>query len=316
MQFTTRSDSITDLASDALIIGVAMGQAFDSHLGQINDATNGLLQQLDLNGELPRKAGKTLLLHHPAGLQVGRLIVVGLGKTDKLDGITFVKAAQAVGKALRQSQARNAHCLLSETEVQGRDAAWVVRQTALALTHSNYIYAATKKAADDAAPATDNVSFPAAEGVDAQLSIAAALGAGIQTARDLGDLPPNVCTPVYLAELATKLADEIEGLEVEILDEDQMAELGMNSLLAVGQGSVNPSRLIRLRWQGGQADEAPLAMVGKGVTFDTGGISLKPRELMEQMKFDMCGAAATIGAVEAAARLKLPINVDGVVGAV
>jgi len=316
MQFTTRTDSILDLATDALIIGVAMGQAFDGPLARINDASDGLLQQLDLNSELPRKAGKTLLLHHPAGLKVGRLIIVGLGKPEKLDGVAFVKAVQAAGKVLRQSRARSAHCLLSDTQVQGRDASWVARQTALALAHSDYIYTATKKPSDDAAPATEKVSFPQADGIDRQLAIASALATGIRTTRDLGDLPPNVCTPVYLAETATRLASEIEGLEVEILDEDQMKALGMNALLAVGQGSVNPSRLIRLRWRGGKQDEAPLAMVGKGVTFDTGGISIKPRELMEQMKFDMCGAAATIGAVEAAARLKLPINVDGVVAAV
>ena len=316
MQFTTRTDSISELSTDALIIGIAVDQPFEGALEQINHASEGLLEQLDQTGELPRKTGKTLVLHRPRGLAAARLIVVGLGKADKLDGVVFVKAAQAAGKSLRQSRAVNAHCLLSETPVRGRDRAWVTRQAAMALAHSNYLYSATKKVEKDAAPATESVSFPEHEGAGHQLAVASALAAGVQTARDLGDLPPNVCTPIYLAEIATRLAEEIDRLEVEILDEDQMAELGMNALLAVGQGSVNPSRLIRMRWRGGKDDDAPLAMVGKGVTFDTGGISIKPRELMEQMKFDMCGAASTIGAVEAVARLGLPINVDGVVAAV
>jgi len=316
MQFTTQTDSILEISTDCLIVGAPEGDSLDGALKEINDAGNGLLKKLDLNDELPRKSGKTLLLHHPAGLKAARLLIVGLGKSEKLDGIALVKAAQTAGKALRQSRAKNAHCLLGDTAVKGRDSHWVTRQAALGLFHANYVYTATKKADDDAAPATDTVSFPERDGVADQLKIASALAAGIQTARDLGDLPPNVCTPVYLAETATRLAEEIDGLEVEILDEDQMSDLKMNALLAVGQGSVNPSRLIRLRWKGGQDGDAPLAMVGKGVTFDTGGISLKPRELMEQMKFDMCGAASTIGAVEAAARLKLPINIDGVVAAV
>mgnify|MGYP001086782168 CR=1 FL=1 len=316
MQFTTRSDSISDISADALIIGIAVDQPLEGGLNQINDASHGLLDQLDQAGDLPRKTGKTLVLLRPHGLAVDRLIVVGLGKAEKLDGVAFVKAARAAGKALRQSRATSAHCLLGNTSVRGRDRAWVTRQAALALFHSDYVYSATKKADKDAAPATASVSFPADDDADHQLELASALAAGIQTSRDLGDLPPNVCTPLYLAEVATKLANEIDGLDVEILDEDQMAKLKMNALLAVGQGSVNPSRLIRLRWRGGQEGEAPLAMVGKGITFDTGGISIKPRDLMEQMKFDMCGAAATIGAVEAAARLKLPINIDGVVAAV
>jgi len=316
MQFTTRTDSISEVSTGALILGVGMDQSFDGALEQINQATGNLLTQLDEAGDLPRKTGKTLLVHRPNGLAAERMILVGLGDQDKLDGIAFVKAAKAAGKVLRQCKATSAHCLLSETSVRGRDQAWVTRQSALALAYADYVYTATKKPAEDAAPATDTVSFPAQSDAERQLAFGAALSAGVQTARDLGDLPPNVCTPIYLADTATRLAGEIDGLEVEILDEDEMQSLGMNALLAVGQGSVNPSRLIRLRWRGGKEGDAPLAMVGKGVTFDTGGISIKPRDLMEQMKFDMCGAATTIGAVEAAARLKLPINVDGIVAAV
>jgi len=316
MQFTTRSDSIPKLDTDCLIIGLAVGQPIEGTLAQIDEAGNGLLRQLDLGGELPRKVGKTLMLHQPGGLAARRLLIAGLGKPEKLDGPAFVKAVQAAGKALRQSQANTAHCLLGDTRVTGHEGLWTVRQAALALAHSDYVYDATKHLGDDAAPATATVSFPQADGVEQELKRAHALALGIRRARSLGDLPPNLCTPIFLAETAEALAREIEGLEVEILEPEQMAELGMRALLAVGQGSANPSRLIRLRWRGGQEGEAPLAMVGKGVTFDTGGISIKPRDLMDQMKFDMCGAATTLGAMEAVARLKLPINVDGVVAAV
>ncbi|MDX1625539.1 MAG: leucyl aminopeptidase, partial [Wenzhouxiangellaceae bacterium] len=116
--------------------------------------------------------------------------------------------------------------------------------------------------------------------------------------------------------VAADLADEIDVLEVEILEEDEMRRLGMRSLLAVAAGSANRPRLIHLRWRGGKAGQAPAALVGKGVTFDTGGISIKPRELMEQMKFDMGGAATVLCVVETVARLGLPINVDAVAAAV
>ena len=157
--------------------------------------------------------------------------------------------------------------------------------------------------------------FPSGDGIDQQLAHAQALAAGIQRCRDLGDLPPNICTPIYLEETARAIAEQHDSLSVEVLDEQQMEALNMNALLAVGKASVNPPRLIRLSWRGGKDSDAPLALVGKGITFDTGGISIKPRDLMEQMKFDMCGAAATIGVLEAIANLKLPINVDGVVAA-
>jgi leucyl aminopeptidase len=316
MQFTTTREQAIKLDSDCLIVGLVQDQPFCETLQAIEGASNGLLERLRLEKELPEKAGKTLMLHAPSGIAASRLLVVGMGKAEKLDGIVFTRVAQAAGKRLRQSGARNAHCLLAEVKVTDHNQDWKVHQAALALAHSDYVYTATKKPKDDAAPATDSVSFPAGDHVDQVLARAGAIAAGIQRSRDLGDAPPNICTPVYLAEIAEKIAAEHDGMDVEILDEEQMAKIGMRSLLAVGQGSVNPPRLIRLSWKGGKDGDAPLALVGKGVTFDTGGISIKPRDLMEQMKFDMCGAATVIGALEAAARLKLPINVEGVVAAV
>jgi leucyl aminopeptidase len=316
MKFTTTTDKASAIETDCLIVGLGVDQDFGPSLKELDQASGGKFSRLDEGSELPRHAGKTLMLHAVEGVAAGRVLVVGLGKPEKLDGIAFVKATMTAGKALRQSRATTACCLLGENEVKDRDSAWKTRQAALALAHSDYVYSATKKPKDEAPPGTDTVAFPAGDKADAQLAIANAIAAGIQRCRDLGDLPPNICTPVYLAEMAENMAAEHDELEVEILDEKQMAELNMNSLLAVGQGSVNPPRLIRLSWKGGKSGQAPVAMVGKGVTFDTGGISLKPRDLMEQMKFDMCGAATTIGVMEAVARLKLPLNVEGVVAAV
>ncbi|NKI35053.1 leucyl aminopeptidase [Wenzhouxiangella sp. XN79A] len=300
--------------TDCLVIGLMHAAALPGWAGSLNEATGGLLERLREAGELPTSAGRSLMLHEPDGLRARRLLIVGLGKPGKWTEHVYAAITRAAGQAVRASRARSAHCLLPLLEVPGRDDAWKTFQAAIGMDHGDYVYTATRTPRDDDAPPTESVTLPAIDGIDALLTRADAVNAGVRTARDLADLPPNICTPAYLAERATQLAEEIDGLEVEVLEEDAMIELGMNALMAVGKGSVNRPRLIRLRWTGGSG--APYALVGKGVTFDTGGISLKPRELMEQMKFDMGGAAATIGALEAVARMKLPLNVDGVVAAV
>ncbi|HLS05907.1 MAG TPA: leucyl aminopeptidase [Wenzhouxiangella sp.] len=315
MQFTTTDLAATAAETDCLIVG----HHADSLTGVVQDidqASSGLITRLHESGDLPDAVGKTIVLHAVPGIKAERLLVVGLGKSDKLDGIAFDKAAKAAGEALRKSRALNAHCLLAEADVSDRDQNWKLRQAAVGLHYADYIYSATKKPAENAPPATETVSFPATDGAAAQLNLASATAAGIQQARRLADMPPNICNPAWLAEQASDMAARHEGLDVEILERDEMEALGMNALLAVARGSTNPPRLIRLRWNGGDSDQPALALVGKGVTFDTGGISIKPGKDMDQMKFDMGGAAATLGTMEAVARLKLPINVEGVVGAV
>lgn len=316
MHFNVTDRKPVAIDTDCLIAAIGQGESVAEVLGDLDEAVNGLLSRLDENGELPRSAGKSLMLHAPHGLGAGRLLLVGLGKPEKFNEQVYVRAAHTAGKALRASHARSAHCLLPDRALAGRDPAWKSLRAALALDYADYVYSTTRKPDDDASPSTDSVSFPAGDGVDEALAQAAAIAAGIRRCRELGNLPPNTCTPIYLAEQALELARDIPGLEAEILDENQLAELGMESLLAVARGSANPPRMIHLKWRGGPEGQAPYALVGKGVTFDTGGISLKPREHMEQMKFDMCGAAATFGVLEAVAKLELPINVDGVVAAV
>lgn len=140
---------------------------------------------------------------------------------------------------------------------------------------------------------------------------AQAIANGMALTRDLGNLPPNVCHPTFLGEQAKGLAKEFKGLKVEVLDEKKLRELGMGSFLAVAQGSDQPPRLIVLQYNGAKKDQAPHVLVGKGITFDTGGISLKPGLGMDEMKFDMCGAASVFGTFRAVLELQLPINLVG-----
>lgn len=316
IQFSTDSSAVATIQTDCLIVALNTEQPIAEQLPELAEATQGFVQRMADAGELPRTAGKTVTLYHPTGLGADRLLITGTGKLNKMSDQVYQAIALGAGKALRDSQAVRAHCLIPRLEVAGRSPSWKIQQAALALDHSDYRYDLTKKPKDDAPPATASVSFEDLEGAGAAVGRAGHIATGVRRCRMLGDLPPNICTPVYVAELAADLANDIDGLEVDVLDEDQMQALDMNALLAVGQGSVNPSRLVHLRWRGGSADQKPIAMVGKGVTFDTGGISIKPRELMEQMKFDMCGAASAIGTIESIARMGLELNVDCVVALV
>ena len=312
IKFQATDQAVTEIETGCLIIGVFSDRPPREQLAGIDKATDGLLTEMAEDGELALGAGKTLMIHHPRGIQARRLLVTGLGKAARFEDATFVRSARGAGAALRQSRATDAVCLLGRIELKGRDLAWKTAQAALALDHADYIYAATKKPDSDAPPATGRVEFPSGEGVTDALKTASGIAAGVRRCRLLGDLPPNICTPAYLAEVAEQIAAEVDGLEVEVMEEAEMEKRGMRALLAVARGSANRPRLIRLRWRGGKADQAPAALVGKGVTFDTGGISIKSRDLMEQMKFDMCGAATAIGVIESVARLGLPINVDAI----
>ncbi len=317
MDFKLFTDQLAHADQDCIIAGVfkttkdsAQSPAFNS----LDTATGGQLSDMLASHDIASAAGKITWLHRPTGINSPRLMLVGCGNADEFDAGNFRKACMAAGKALRSSRAASAVCALSELDVSERDAAWTLQTAALDLAHNDYLYTRTKKPGKNASPATDEVAFISAAG-DTVLAQAAAIAAGVDSARHLGDAPPNLCTPEDLAEHARQLADSQEKVTVEILEPEAMHELGMHALLAVGQGSANPPRLVALHYRGADGDDAPYVLVGKGITFDTGGISIKPGANMEQMKYDMCGAASVLGAFEAAVRLALPLNISCVVAA-
>ncbi len=316
MDFKLFSDQLAHAKQDCIILGVfktSDESAQSPSFRQLDSATDGQLSQLLSSQDINTGAGKITWLHQPAGISSPRLLLVGCDQADKFDAGNYRKACTAAGHALRASRATTAVCALPELTVSERDAEWTLLTAALDIDHADYRYTRTKQPAKDASQPSDAVAF--ISDADARvLSQAAAIAAGVQSARHLGDAPPNLCTPIDLADHARRLADDLADVSVEILDPEAMAELGMQALLAVGKGSANPPRLIALQYRGA-GDAAPYVLVGKGITFDTGGISIKPGPNMEQMKYDMCGAATVLGAFEAAARLQLPLNIACVVAA-
>ncbi|SDQ89566.1 leucyl aminopeptidase [Pseudoxanthomonas sp. CF125] len=314
LEFTLNHDAPATAGFDCIVVG-AYGDKTLTPAGRALDAASGgklnaLVQRGDVNG----KTGKTTLLHDLPGVAASRVLVIGLGEAAKFGVPQYLKAVGDATRALKIGPSANVLFTLSELEVKGRDNAWNIRQAVIASDHASYRYTATlgKKKTDDTGLAALSVS-----GNDAQaLAQGEAIAAGVAFARELGNLPPNICTPAYLAEQAQKFASEHEGAESEILDETQMETLGMGSLLAVARGSANRPRLIVLRWNGGNGDAKPFVLVGKGITFDTGGVNLKTQGGIEEMKYDMCGAANVIGTFVAAVKMKLPLNVVVVVPAV
>jgi leucyl aminopeptidase len=208
-----------------------------------------------------------------------------------------------------------AHFSLSDLGVEGADEAWHLRQSALAIHRSNYLYSATKKQHESSHNPLESASFSGEEEMRPVIGQAAAMAAGFLRARELGNLPPNICTPAYLADQARSIAEAYANVEVEVLGPEEMEALGMNALLGVGQGSAHPPRLIVMNYRGAGDDDQPHVFVGKGITFDTGGISLKPAAEMDEMKYDMCGAATVLGATLAAIEASLPINLVTIVAA-
>jgi leucyl aminopeptidase len=320
LEFTLNHSAPASAATDCLVVGAFADKSLTPAGQAVDDASGGRLRALLERGDIGGKTGRTSLLHDLPGVAAPRVLVVGLGDKGKFAVPQYLKAVADAARTLKGGPGASALFTLSELEVAGRDAAWNVRQAVVAAAHACYRYTATLGEKNKARHDDSGLKSFAIAGDDATaLAQGEAIAAGMEFARDLGNLPPNICNPAYIAEQARKFAAD-NGAESEILDEQQMEALGMGSLLAVARGSANRPQLVVLKWDGatkaGASDAKPFALVGKGITFDTGGVNLKTQGGIEEMKFDMCGGATVIGTFVAAVRMKLPINLVVVVPAV
>ena len=322
MEFSIRALAPQGAKTGCLVLGVyraagAGAPVLTRAAAAADRAARGRLGTVLAHGDLSAKPGSTLLLHNVPGLAAERVLLVGLGEQKEFAETAFRKAVHGAAVALRELGARDAVLYFAELKVGRRAMAWSVRQAALALRDAFYRFDQLKTQKKPPAPALAEVTLAIhGEAVTEQarnaLREAAATAEGVALARTLGNLPPNICTPSYLADEAKKLARQFK-LGLEVLERRDMQRLGMGALLAVTRGSHQPPKLIVLRYMGGAKKAAPLVLVGKGITFDTGGISLKPAGEMDEMKYDMSGAGSVLGAIRALAGMKAPVNVIGVV---
>ncbi|MEZ5615158.1 MAG: leucyl aminopeptidase [Rhodocyclaceae bacterium] len=319
MEFSIKSSRPDKARCDCIVVGVFESRKLSAPAREVDKTAGGHLAALLRRGDLDGKGGTALLLPGVPGIAAERVLLVGLGKETAFGEKAYREALVAALRALKGTGSRRIHVTLSELPVAKRDAAWRVRQGALVAHDTLYRPDQLKSKPDNGGTALSAIAFSVAAGDVHSATVALAQGEaiakGMNLARELGDLPANICTPTYLAQRAQKLAKAFK-LKCEVLDRARMEKLGMGSLLAVGRGSHQPPRFIVLQYRGGKAGAKPIVLVGKGITFDTGGISLKPGAEMDEMKYDMSGAAGVLGAFHALAAMKLPLNVVGLVPAV
>jgi leucyl aminopeptidase len=299
--------------ADCVVVGAYADGSLGPSAKALDAASNGRLAALVARGDVSGKIGRTTLLQDLDGVACPRVLVVGLGDPEKFAVPQYLKAVGDAVRALRIGPVKHALLTLPELPVKGRDAGWALRQAAIAADHAAYEYTATRT--KKAEVTLQSIAFRGDAGLEGEIARGLAIAAGVQLTRELGNLPPNICNPAYLAAQAVKLAAEHDAVECDVLERAEMEALGMGSLLAVARGSANAPRLIVLRYTGA-GDAKPFALVGKGITFDTGGINLKTQGGIEEMKFDMLGAASVIGTFAAVAKMGLPLNLVTVVAAV
>ncbi len=312
MKFSVISESPASHRTDCLLLAVYGSRALSDEAEAVDKASRGQLVEWLKRSPMDGSTGQPpVIFYGLRGVRAHRVLVVGLGARSKLDAGGFAKALRKAADAVIGSGAASAALFLDSVAVAERDGYWKVRQAVEILSAQAYRFDEMKsKSQRTPRPKLTRVGLAAADAERARAAAAhgEAVAAGVETARTLGNLPGNVCTPSHLAEHARALAKRHARLTARIIEAAEMKRLGMGSFLSVARGSREAPKLIVLRYTGGKSGAKPVALVGKGVTFDTGGVSLKPAAAMDEMKFDMCGAASVLGAVEVAARLKLPIN--------
>jgi len=317
LQFSLASATPETVETPCVVVGVYENGLLTSAAARIDSAAEGAIKRQVESGDISGKAGSTNVLFAPAGVAAQRVLVVGLGAQKTFDAARFQKINLEAARALGRLPLESAVSWLADIDVPGRDATWRVRTAALASDHAAYRYTATVKPREQGKqPQLGALAFAAASEVQPGLDQAVAIAEGVRFARELANLPPNICTPAYIAEQAQAFAEAHEKVSCRVLDHVEMEKLGFGSLLAVGRGATNKPKLIALEYKGGTDGDKPYALVGKGVTFDSGGISLKPGPGMDEMKFDMGGAAGVLGGFVSAVKMGLPLNLVCVVPSV
>ncbi|MDZ7828261.1 MAG: leucyl aminopeptidase [Halofilum sp. (in: g-proteobacteria)] len=318
MEFSASTSSPTRRKTDALILGVHQKRKLGGLASEIDEASKGHLRAVVSSGDMDGKAGTTLVLHRVPGVKAKRVVLVGCGKRGDFDLRALRKASEAGARALRQGGIGSAVSGLLDLDIKGTSLAERARASAEASSAALYRFDEYRTKDRDDAPTLDSIEFHVSSRSDAEkakegIAQASGIAAGVRYTRDLANQPANVCTPAYLAEQAQVLAREFNSIETSVLDEQELERHNMGGMLAVSRGSRQSAYLLTMEYRGGKKDDKPLVLVGKGVTFDTGGISIKPAQTMDEMKYDMGGAASVFGVMRACAEMGVAANVIGVV---
>ena len=313
MEYSVSSKNPAQVRTDCLV--VATGSKGGALPEGLPDATRKQIQGLVRSGDFAGRKLQTLVVHEPEGLAARRLLLVGTGNGEPLEIPAFLRLARKVATAVAETGAASAAWVLDNVAVRDRDMTWKVRESTRALEEALYRFDEyrTEKQPAPRLKKWTLVSGEGSRGLKKAQAEGMAVARGMALARDLGNQPGNVCHPEYLTDRAREMEKQYPGLTVKVITEKQAEKMGMGAFCSVSRGSERDGRIIVFQWKKGRG--APLALVGKAITFDTGGISIKPGASMDEMKFDMCGGASVFGAVKTVCELDLPINLVGVVAA-
>jgi len=319
MEFSIKSGNPEKQRTACLVVGVYEPRRLPAMTKQLDSVSNGYISGIVRRGDIEGKIGQTLLLHNVPGTLADRVLLVGCGRERNMTAANYRSIISTTIRTLNETGSMEAVCYLAELNVKGHDTYWKIRQATQSAHTTLYRFDRLKSKKQDAArrPLRKiTLTVPSRRdlpGGEQAVREGDAIARGMELARDLANLPGNICTPTYLAQSAQELATKHRKLTAKILEEADMEKLGMGALLSVAKGSRQPAKLIILEYRGAGRKGSPVVLVGKGVTFDSGGISIKPSETMDEMKFDMCGAASVLGTLEAVASLELPLNVVGLI---
>lgn len=314
MHYDIQHINLQHSESDCLIVGVFADKQLTTIAKQLDILCGGYISKILRRGNLRRECGQTLLLTDVPNLRTEHVLLVNCGKLSSFNESVYRKVIFDTVNALKNTAVKKASCYLTNLTVNGRNIYWNIRQ-AIELSHDAlYSFTAFKTQEKSNSISLNELIFGFSDLSELKLAKQAlqdglAISTGIKLAKDLGNMPPNICTPSYLAQQARKLARDHKEINTTIIGEKDIKKLGMGAFMAVTQGSHESAKLIVINYRGAIKNKRPIVLIGKGVTFDSGGLSLKPSSEMELMKFDMCGAASVLGTITAVAQLHLPVNI-------
>lgn len=316
MEYKIVNSNLKKLKTPCLVVGMHQNARNHQLIATIDAFTEGWLgKQLD-RGDFSGRKGQTLYLYDPPGMKAERILLLGCGKEKDFSERSYIEAHRTTVDSLKNTTIKRAVTTLPSLKVGERGSEWKTHQAILTCEAAIYCFDEYKTDEGNPKPSLESLDLWMNDPPNEQrILLSTAVAHGVAFAKDLANQPGNVCTPTYLAKQARALKKRFSDFDVDILDEAEMEKLGMGAFLAVSKGSDQPGKLIIMHYRGGAEEANPIALVGKGITFDTGGISLKPADKMDEMKFDMGGAASVFGTLLACAEAKLPINVVGVVAA-
>ena len=319
MEYKVKSGSPEKQRSACLVVAVFKDQLLSPAASSINDATGKMISSLLKRGDISGECGNMLMLPQVPGIPAERVMLVGCGRAAEFSIKKLLKVTAGVIRKLQQNKITEASLFLPELTIDDFDLGARIEQIIIQAGHSSYQSDSLKTDKQENKSQLQKITLFVPERSDLVTGRQAllngqAIAAGVKMARQLGDLPGNICTPTYLAEQAAEIATAF-GMKIKVLNEKAMEKLSMDALLSVSRGSRQEARLIVLEHRGGSSREAPVVLVGKGLTFDAGGISLKPSSGMDEMKYDMCGGASVLGTMLAIAEMNLPLNVIAIVPA-